>query len=169
MKPELKYGLLAGAGTSAWIMTEYLLGLHTTRLAVGAVSGYFSSLVILLCLWRMLRAKQAAYGPMFNLRHGLWSGLYASLAGAVVVYGFLVLYNQVIHPGWLDHAMQWKVDRLRADGIAEDEIRRQLDFYRRANQPVGLLLTTLVGTTLMGGIMSLVITITLMWRGQKAS
>ena len=168
MRFEFTYGLASGLGVCLWVMVEYLLGFHTTRLAIGEYSGYFSSLVPLACLWLMLRRQQTAFGPLFTLPRALKSGLLASFVGAVVVYIFFVAYNRFINPGWLDHALEWKVAQLRAAHVPEVDIRQEINFYRKTNTPVGLLLTTVGGTTLMGGIMTVLLTLWLTWRGEKA-
>ena len=76
IRPELKYGLIAGGGVSLWFFAEYLLGLHTTRLALGEYSGRFSSLVLLIALWALLKKEKAVFGPVFTL----WRGLLANHA-----------------------------------------------------------------------------------------
>ena len=169
IRPELKYGLVAGGGVSLWFYTEYLLGLHTTRLALGEYSGRFSSLVLLIALWLLLKMKREAFGPLFTLRSGLWSGLFTAFVAATVIYIFLALYGQFINPGWLDHALAWKVEQLRAAKVPETEIREQITFYRQTNTARGLLYSTLISWTLQGGFMALLLTLWLNWRGQKAS
>ncbi len=167
MRPELIYGLVSGLAVCLWITAEYLLGLHTTRLEVGEYTGYVPYLIPLVPLWLLLRGQQAELGPFFNLRRGLWSGLLAAFIGALVTYIFLVAYNQFINPGWLDHWLKWKVDQLRAAHVPETKIREQITFYRNANSPLGLLVSTLLYTTLLGGLMALFITFWLTWRGQS--
>ena len=169
IRPELKYGLMAGAGVSLWFFAEYLLGLHTTRLALGEYSGRFSSLIPFLAIWTLLKKQQAAFGPLFTLRRGLWSGLFTAFIAATVIYIFLSIYSQFINPGWLDHALNWKVAQLRSAQVPETEIRDQITFYRQANSPRGLLYSTLITWTLQGGFMALFLTIWLNWRNQKAN
>ncbi|MFI5337716.1 MAG: DUF4199 family protein [Opitutales bacterium] len=166
MKPELKYGLLGGAGVCLWILAEYCLGFHTTRLAIGEYSGYFSSLVPLVTLWLLLRGRQRVYGPLFTVLRGLSSGVMASFLTAVTVYCFLVFYNFQINPGWLDHALAWKVAQLRAAHVPEAEINGQVAFYRSSNSPAGLLYSTVAGLTLLGAFFSILISLLLIWRGQ---
>ena len=160
----MKYGLLGGAGVCAWIMAEYLLGFHTTRLAIGEYSGYFSSLVPLVTLWLLLRLRQREFGPLFNIYRGLRSGAFASLLTGAVVYCFLVFYNFQINPGWLDQALAWKVSQWRAAHVTEEAIRSQITFYRNANSPTGLLTSTVAGQTLLGAFFSVGLSLVLIWR-----
>lgn len=170
MRPELKYGLLSGVGICLWITTEYCLGLHTTRLEIGEYTGYFSSIVPVVFIFFLLREKQAAnHDRPLTLAQGIAAGLVASLVAAVIVYGFMLAYNRWINPYWVDNALTAKVAHLRAKGVGEMEIRREITFYRNSNTPVGLIATTLVGTTVMGGMISLFLTLLLRLRKRKPS
>lgn len=162
MRPELKYGLIAGAGVCLWIMGEFLLDFHTTRLEIGAYSGFFSALIPLTALFFMLRRQRdSAPDGRLTLWPGVKSGLQAAFISGVIVYGFMLAYNQFINPGWLDHALDWRVAQLRADGVAEPAIRKKIKFYRQMNGPVGTLLRSVGGTTVMGGIYSAGLTLLL--------
>jgi hypothetical protein len=165
MRSEINHGLLAGAGIALWYTLAFALGLHTKHLALGEYSGHVADVILVVVLWRLLRARQREFGPLFNLRRGLWPAMLASLVASLVVYCFLVAYNHWINPHWLDNAMQWKVDRLREAGVSEPDIRAEIEFYRTANTPVGLLRTTVLGTTLLGGLVAFVLTLVLIWRG----
>jgi len=159
MRPELKYGLLAGAGLCVWMAGEYLLGLHTTRVALGEYSGYFSVMIPLGLLYLLLQRTQAANpAEPLGLGRGLATGLYASFIAAVIVYVFLVAYSRFFNPGWLDYTLDWKVAQWRARNISEIEIRQNITFYRQTHSPAGLIGTIVVGLTLMGGLCSLGLT-----------
>ena len=168
IRPELKYGLIAGSGVALWFFCEYLLGLHTTRLALGEYTGRFSSLVLLLAVLTLLKKQQAAFGPLFTLRRGLWSGLFMSLIASTVIYIFMAVYGRFINPDWIRAALDWKVVQLRAAHVTEEKIREYITFYRDTNNAAGLLYSTLTNWTLQGGLMSLLLTFWLIWRGQKA-
>ncbi len=172
MRPELTYGLLAGAGVCVWMSVEFLLGFHTTRVAIGEYSGYFSTLIPLGMIFLLLKRKQAAApGAPLGFGRGILAGLSASFMAALVVYTFLVAYSQFINPGWLDYTLDWKVAQWRAQAVSEVEIRQNITFYRQANSPAGLISTIVLGMTLMGGLFSLWLTLVVrrMHRGPAAS
>jgi hypothetical protein len=159
MRPEFKYGLITGAGVCLWMILEYRLGFHTTRVAIGEYSGYFSSLVPLVTLFLLLKQKQVETpGGRLGLGQGISAGFFASFIASVIVYCFLVGYSQFINPGWLDYTLDWKVARWRGQGVAEIDIRRAITLYRQANSPGGLIATTVAGMTLLGGVFSLGLT-----------
>ena len=75
-----------------------------------------------------------------------------------IVYTFMFAYNHYINPGWLDHALDWRVAQLRTEGVLEPAIREEIRAYRRINSPVGSLLSIVGGTTVLGGLFSLGLT-----------
>jgi hypothetical protein len=162
MRPELKFGLLSGAGVCLWILGEFLLGFHTTRLGIGVYSGYFSCVIPLAALYLLLARKRAAAPDgRLGLGAGVRSGLQAAFISGVIVYGFMLAYSQFINPGWLDHALDWRVAQWRADGMAEVAIREQIRLYRQLNGPLGCLVSLVAGTTVMGGIFAAGLTLLL--------
>ncbi len=160
MRPEIKYGLLTGAGLCLWIYAEFFFGLHTSHQEIGRYSGVLSHLVPLGMLYLLLRAKRdSSPDGRLELADGIWSGVAASLFAALLVYGFAVAYNLYFDPDWIDNALAWKVARWRAQGIAETDIRQQITFFRHANNPAGLLTSTLATIVLPGTIFSLGLTV----------
>jgi len=168
MRRDIIYGLATGAGMCLWTLLEFALGLHSTRIDIGAYSGYFATLVPFVALWLLLRKTQEEFGPLFDLRRGLAAGIVCAFVGAVVLYIFLVAYNLYINPAWLDYFLKWKVEQMRAAHLAETEIRRTITIYRNANTPIGLLVSSLLGTTLLGALMACFLTIWLRWRTRTA-
>jgi hypothetical protein len=165
MRPEFRYGLIGGAGICLWILAEYSLGLHTKYLEIGEFTRPFSNLVLLTTLFLLLRQKQTVtYNGRLTIGKGLGSGVAASFLGALVVYGFMIAYNQWINPDWVDDTLATKVAVMRAHSLSEIEIRRAITFYRKANNPLGLIATTLLWQTVLGGIFSLILTFCLRFR-----
>ncbi len=160
MKPEFIYGLLSGTGVCLWIAVEYWLGFHSTRPEIGAYSGFLSNLIPLTALFLLLRTKRAAlYDGRLSLGSGIGSGVLASFLAALLVYSFLVTYSHFINPTWIDQALELKVTQWRAQQLAETAIQDKITLYRSAYTPAGLIITILVGMTLMGGIFSLGLTL----------
>lgn len=160
MKPELKYGLICGVCMCAWIGLGHRLGLHTLRPEIATYAGLLSNLVPLVTLFLMLRARRArVYDGRLSLGSGIVSGMYASLVAALIVYSFLVVYTHFINPTWVYEALDPKVAAWRAQQVAETEIQGRITLYLKAYTPVGLLWTTLVNMTLMGGVFSLILTL----------
>lgn len=160
MRPEFKYGLIIGIGVSLWVLAEYSLGLHAMPAEISESSRYASSVIPLTALVLLLRQKQAAARDgRLSLGSGFASGLAASFIGGLIVYCFMLAYTRHLNPDWIDNTLALKVARLRAQDVAEITIRRHITFFRQTNSPLGLLATTLLGLTAIGGLFSLGITL----------
>ena len=162
MKPELKYGLIAGAGVCLWILTEFLLGFHTTHVEVGEYTGYFSGLIPLTTLYLLLKNRRdTSPGGQLSVGAGQKSGLSASCTAALVISCFLLVYNQFINPGCVDLMLDRKVAQMRAAGLAEVDIRAQIKFLRQLSSPLGQVITTILMSLVMGAISSAGLTLLL--------
>ena len=162
MRPEFKYGLIIGIGLSLWQLAEHLLGLRVTYQEAALWTTYLSTLIPTAALLLLLRQKQrTAPGQQLSLGQAIASGLTASFLGAMIVFIFLLAYNQWINPDWIDNALTVKVAALRAHHVDEINIRREITVFRQINSPMGLVINPVITLTLTGGILSAAISILL--------
>lgn len=160
MRPEIKWGLISGTGVCLWILLEYWLGFHTTRPEIGAYTGFLSNLIPLTTLYLLLRGKRAeVYDGRLGLGTGIFAGMFSSFVAGMLVYSFLTAYTHFINPTWIDQALEVKVAGWRTQQVAEAVIQQRITTYRQAYTPAGLVLSMIVGMTLMGGIFSLGLTL----------
>lgn len=162
MRPEFKYGLVIGVGLSLWQLIEHRLGLHVAHQDIGTWTGYLSNLIPAAALFLLLQQKpRAATNHRFTSGQAIASGMTASFLGAMIVFLFQMAYNRWINPDWIDNALAVKVAALRAHGVAEVAIRREITLFRQANSPIGLIIGTVLNLTVTGGIISAAIAILL--------
>jgi hypothetical protein len=162
MRPEFKYGLIIGVGLSLWQLAENLLGLRVTYKEAGLWPTYLSTLIPTAALLLLLRQKQRTDpGQQLTLGQAITSGLVASFLGSMIVFVFLLAYNQWINPDWIDNALAVKVAALRAHHIDEADIRREITTFRQINSPIGLVVNPVITLTVTGGILSAAISILL--------
>ena len=162
MRPEFKYGLIIGVGLSLWQLAEHILGLRVTYLEAGLWTTYLSTLIPTAALLLLLRQKQRmAPSQQLTLGQAIASGLTASFLGAMIVFVFLLAYNQWLNPDWIDNALAVKVNALRAHHIDEIQIRREITAFRQINSPMGLVINPVITLTVTGGILSAAIAILL--------
>lgn len=108
MKPEIKYGFLAGILLISWTLTQYLLGFHTNNLTLGHYSGYAVYLILFISLFLGLKEKQVDYSGHFSLRKGIRSGLFQIVITATPSSLFLFLYSYKINPLWVERLIFWQ-------------------------------------------------------------
>ncbi len=159
-KTELKWGAIIGFGISLWVLLEFLLGFHTTRMEVGQFSGYFSILIPIFALYFGIcekRDKELAGSLRFV--EGLKAGFLMILLAALIITAFFYLYNTLINPGWIEHGMVWQQEQLIASGMNETQVTETMSQLRTIYSLQGQLLGAFLGTLLQGLLLSAVITL----------
>jgi hypothetical protein len=168
MKPGLKYGLIAAAGMSAWMLGEYVLGLHSTHIRISDYTGFGVVLIFLGALWRMLHRQlylpNRTWLPVWE---GLLHGLVASLVTALGFYVFLSLYLHFINPEYADLTLEQYIAVMRADGRSEESIRALAREFRWSQSPVGLPFYVFKIYLTVGVIASPLLTLWLNWRRKE--
>ena len=149
MKLEYKYGLSIGVGVSCWVMAEFFLGFHTTRLSIGEYSGYIAILIPIIVLWRALSEKRQASGSL-SYGAAFKSGLIISFIAALFISVFFALYIFAINPRWLDLGLAYERSKLLGLGITEEEIILQTDAMAALYTPQIQIASAFFGTLIQG-------------------
>ena len=153
-KTELKWGLILGGCVSLWIMLEFLLGFHTTRMAYGVYSGYVASLIPLIVMWYGIKAKKIQLGTLRFLQ-GFTSGILMVFIAALFVTGFFYVYNVYINPAWMENGFQFVQHQLTLQGMNESQIMVQRESLRALYTLPGQLFAAFFGVMVQGVIISL--------------
>lgn len=152
IKPEIKYGLFMGLGVSLWIILEFLLGFHTTRMEIGRWSGYFSVIIPILCLYfGIQQTKAETYWQKVK------AGIVMVSIASVIIALFFVVYNLFINPNWIEQGIALEKQQLTESGATEEEIlaaeQTMQQFFSIEMQVTGAFL----GTLIEGCILTLII------------
>ena len=168
MKPELKYGLLGGAAMILWTLVEYALGVHNTRFPLGQYTGWGVEIILLVMLWRFLRLKFALLNRYWlPAWEGLLYGALTSFVASLVFCTFLNVYVNFINPEWPDLYIEWQVARMRASGSTEAMVREFVRSFRWMASPAGLAVMTIGLYTLLGSVVSVILTLWLNLRHKE--
>jgi len=168
LAPGLKYGLLAAAGMTAWLLLCHGLGLYTTHIAAGRYVEWIGELIFVTALWRMLHhVLYAANHYWLPVWVGLLHGLFASLVAALGFYIAFSLYLHFINPSYPDFYLEWRFASMRAAGQSEVEIGTMARTFRWSMGPTGLPVTILGFYLVIGIVASPVITLWLNWRRKE--
>ncbi len=168
MRPELKYGLLAGAAMSGWVLLEYGLGLHTRHFGIAQYTGWMTEIILLVALHLLLRRRIARLNRYWlPVWEGVLCGTVMSLVAAIVFYVFLAIYLFIIHPAWPDRYLTWQLARYRDAGLTEERLQEFARFFRWTVSPGGLATITLLLYTVGGMLVSSVLTLWVNWRHKE--
>lgn len=168
MALSLRYGLLAAAATSVWLLLAYATGLHSKHIALGHYANYGAEMFLVLALWHSLRAylreRNFYWLPAWK---GAIHGMLTALVAALGVYVFLSLYLNFLNPQYPDLYLEWRVGAMRAAGEAEEQVRAMARAYRWSTGPIGLPLTIVSVYLLFGLIASPILALWLNWRRKE--
>lgn len=165
MRPEIKYGVITGISVCLWVLLEFALGFHTTRLEFGKYSGYVASLIPIILLVLLLQEK-AKKQPLTWLT-ALRSGILVSVIAAAIITTFFFFYNHYINPGWLNLVFEAQKQELVTQGASEESIvslQEQFAFY---SSDLYQIIGGFFSTILMGIILTLIITFFIRRRVKK--
>ena len=159
MKIEIKYGALIGAGVCAWVLAEFVLGFHNEHLAVGKITGYLSTLIPVVVLYRALKERrdQQPDGEL-GTAAGVKSGLVISAIAAVITTTFLWTYNHTINPGRMEKALEFEQAQMAKSGASAEVIARNVAAFHTLNSGGIQIITGFSSTLVMGLAISLIIT-----------
>lgn len=161
MNDALRLGLLAGLGLSAWTSLEFLLGLHGEYYSIGAYTGLFGVLLLLLCIWFLIRKFHRA--AQLNFEAGITGGLVLSVVAAAVYSLFLWFYTDFINPEWAAFNLEQQMLQMKADGAPTEEIKEyRKNAEQMAQQPFLTFIYSFISLSIMGTAAAAAIT--LIWQ-----
>jgi hypothetical protein len=109
IKPEIKFGFLAGFALIVWTVVQYFLGFHTNRFEFGNLATIGNVVLLLLPIWMALNEKRSDSGKSFNLRLGMRTGLLMLLISSALASTFMLIYDYKINPMWVDRMIEWQI------------------------------------------------------------
>lgn len=120
---DLKSGAVIGCAVIIWMLIEYVLGFHSSRIYIGEWSGYGAWAVFLIALWIALRAKRKQFADRaLTWIRGAFFGVVVSLPAALLIASFLFLYHLFINPSWTERNILHREEVMRQRGATEEEI-----------------------------------------------
>lgn len=108
MKPEIKFGIYAGAGLILWTLFQYILKIHVVYFGLYIYNTPVIILILLLSLLGGLKEKRNDLGGHINLRSGVRSGIFQLFTTAFIASAFMFIYDYYINPLWVENLLQWE-------------------------------------------------------------
>ncbi len=161
MNHTYRYGLFSGAALSVWVLSEYLLGFHTTSLEIGQYSGFGSALIPAAIIFTALRERQRAANGLLTLRDAADTGFRIAIISALIITLFMAVYTAFINPDWIDATVEWQRRKLIFGGATDDQIGAFTEQHRRMNNAFGQAVMGFIGSTGLGVALTMLITLIL--------
>lgn len=148
---------------------EIALGFHSKRLDLGEFSSWMVEVIQLVMLVLFLRARHRAI-PLGRLEP--WEAATKSLLTSFVFGCLLFIASMAcvnyFDRDWLFRLVSWQVEKRRAAGVPETELRTYITATYAAYAPLGLARSCLVVVPLLGAGFGVVFAILLNLRWEKA-
>ncbi|MDA1353756.1 MAG: DUF4199 domain-containing protein [bacterium] len=155
---EVKYGLAIGLGTSAYILTEYVLGLHSYFIALGRYTGYFAMMIPIIGLYIAIKdKKEFELNQEITLGQALMVALKVNVISTTIITAFWALYFTVIHPDFITYGLEYTKTLLVQEGITGAQYHQKLAQYTASFQLKNQLVFIPIGTFTTGMVVGLII------------
>lgn len=109
IKPEIKFGIIAGIALISWTITQYFLGFHTDKFELGYLTTIGNLILVFFSVLLALNEKRADAGERFSLRLGMRTGLLLMLICSFIASGFMFVYDYKINPLWVENMIDWQI------------------------------------------------------------
>src|ERR1044072_1401220 len=160
MKAELKYGIILGVAISCWMMIAHVLGFYTTNLQAGSYADMAITILPIVFLFLAILARRRRQGSL-TLLQGITTGMVAILISYVISGTFLWIYQHYINPNWLDYVIAFQQSKMTQAGAAASEVNAVADRLRSRNTAMAQFIGGLIGTLVLGFILSLIFSVIL--------
>lgn len=160
MNTEVKYGLILGLGICAYTVLAHLLGFYTNNIAAGKYGDVAVTLIPIVILFLAIREKRDRNGALTILQ-GIKTGVLVALISFPISSAFLWIYHHYINPNWLEFILAHERNTMTQAGLSAEVIATRLDLLRAGNSDFAQIVGGLVGISILGIVLSLVISLIL--------
>jgi hypothetical protein len=161
MRLAIKWGVLLALAVILWTVGVHLLGIYTVRIQYAhAVDTAAFVLPVTVLTLALLQERQRLGGEL-ALGRGVFIGATVGAVSAPPTVVALWIYHHFVNPEWLSLLASYEQTRLAGAGVPPDEIATTLARLLAGGTDRQQAIGGLVGTVVMGLILSFVITLVL--------
>ncbi len=153
MRTELKYGLIIGLLSAAWVMGEYAAGLHTDLIEYHPIVTWFGMLIPIIGIVLALKEKRALQGKSLTYGQGVLTGFIVSVITALIGSLFFYIYIEIINPDFFPAMIAGARDQAETAGLDADMARKNAEMYFNMKS---YLMQTFFGSIIFGLVVSLI-------------
>jgi len=158
LRTAAKWGLGLGIATFVWTIVVHLLGFYTHRIAHAATVDRVVIVLPAVFVFAAVLERHRLAEPRLSFVGGVATGTLTGLIAAPVTVAAIAFYHAFINPEWLSILVAHERSLLEAAGASAEAIAtRVAQLQQRAEGPRHLV-NGVVGGTMMGLVLSLVLT-----------
>ncbi len=158
MRTAVKWGILFGIAATIWTAAVHLAGFYTNRVEYAKLVDTLAIIIPLVIFPIALLARRRELGGSISFGQGLLTGLVVAVVAAPITVLFLWAYHHYINPDWITILADYERESLTAAGASEAEIAASVDRLYQGGTDSAQILGGLIGTTILGLILSSVVT-----------
>ncbi len=131
MTTEIKFGIITGFSIILYVLLEYYLGFHSTRIAVAEYADYLVFLIPIAPLFfAMNHKRKSAPEGQVPFNRSVATGLTISVISTVIATTFIIFYLKRINPQFGDARIAFESNKLFAEGIPEEIVIQKVNGLR---------------------------------------
>ena len=150
MKTEIKWGLIISTMIFLWVLMEFLLGFHTTRIELHPIITWFSLCIPIIGLIVALKEKREKdLGGTMSYIQALKSGFLISLVCGIMNIVWQGIYWTLVNPGYGETLVQHAREKLGEEAAKDAEQYANMNSYM-VQSFVGALIGGLIISAIVG-------------------
>jgi hypothetical protein len=155
MNPAIRYGLMNGGLAILWSLMMYVTGLNRTD--SGQYINFLGALIPLIFMYYAIRDFRLGPGHGFiSFRKAFGEAFKVGIIGGIIGTFYMVLYMNVIDPGYQDYLMQQQEIRLADMGLSQEEIDRQIERGAKWQTPGMFIMWGILGSVIISAVFGLI-------------
>ena len=137
-KIELKFGIIYALATLVWITLEYLLGLHSTFIALHPYASFLFLFVAITVIYQGIKARKQTTTEELSYLRLVLSGVYITIVAVLLSPLTNYVFHGFINPDFFNAMINLSVDQMR---MTEDMAREHFNLkrYTQLNIVFGLI------------------------------
>lgn len=157
MRSAIKWGLLLALAIILWTAAVHLLGFYTDRIQYAALVDQVVIVLPLTLLTLALLEERRRLGGRLPIARGVLFGTAVAAVSAPLTIGALWYYHHYVNPEWVTYLTTYEAKKMLAQGVPPDQIASRITRLQQGASDRSQVTGGLIGTVLMGVVLSLVI------------
>jgi hypothetical protein len=161
MRIAIKWGVILAASIAVWTLIIHLLGVYTYRIQYADTVDQVVLVLPVLAITMALLEQRRARDGLLPFGRGILTGTAVAAVSAPLTVATLWFYHHFVNPQWVSFVVAEAQRKLTAAGASPDAIAARVAQLQLAGTDAHQIRGGLVGTLLMGFVLSVIITLAL--------
>lgn len=158
MKPYVRFALLYAGVLIGFSLLFYGLGMERNT-AVEKFNQWFGMIALLGAIFLAIKARRNETGEGYlTFGQGFGTGMMTTLIGSFLVSLYTLIYFRILNPGMMDYIKLRQEEEMLKRGMDEAQVEQAISQMETFSTPEMMSLFLMLGTLLLGLVISLIVT-----------